>query len=36
MDPDKVNNTIKEFDSLWENAKELDAAEAWRSSKCQR
>ncbi len=35
MDPDKVNNTIKEFDSLWENAKELDAAEAWRSSKCQ-
>jgi hypothetical protein len=36
MDPDKVNNAIKEFDLLWETAKELDKAEAWRSSKCQR
>jgi hypothetical protein len=36
MDPDKVNNAIKEFDLLWEAAKELDKAEAWRSSKCQR
>jgi hypothetical protein len=36
MNPDKVNDAIKEFDSLWKTAKELDKAEAWRSSKCQR
>jgi hypothetical protein len=35
MDPDKVNNAIIEFDSLWINAKELDKAEDWRSSKHQ-
>jgi hypothetical protein len=35
MHPYAVDEAIRQFDSLWKTAKELDEAEDWRSSKCQ-
>jgi hypothetical protein len=35
MHPFTVDEAIRQFESLWKTAKELDEAEAWRSSECQ-